>query len=145
MSATRNTFREDGTLTRESLEHILSHTPRDFSPYSMQQLRLYFGRFPRDDRMVDKFALRFASSDIAWMAGGLWNDGQHHAVNGKFHALHTVTRAETTSSEERKAVRKLLLETVLDVVSLFDVLLISTIKFTHCFGRLQQWTAFREV
>lgn len=83
----------------------------------MRLLRLHLAKFPLDSQIVTAYSKRFLSSDVAWMAGGFWNDGKHDTSADTFHNVHLATRAGTKDNKERKSVRKILLETVLDVVS----------------------------
>ncbi|PSR78797.1 hypothetical protein PHLCEN_2v7279 [Hermanssonia centrifuga] len=119
----------DNMSDRLALEKEL-RTP-DFSLAGMQRLKEYFSKFPRNCEFADRFPERFTSLDVAWMAGGLWDDGNNSDAADSFHSLHSICRAGTASDEEFTVVRTMLLETVLNVITAMDRVSGSTTIMLH--------------
>ncbi len=90
----------------------------DFSAAGMQRLTEYFLKFPRNPDFVNRFPERFSSSNVAWMAGGMWDDGNNTDPMDSFHSLHSICLNGSANDEEFNEARKTLLKTVLNVVSL---------------------------
>lgn len=90
---------------------------RDFSSGTLDRLASCLTRQPFDKQVYKKNESRFDTSHVAWMAGGMWNDGQQAWPVNAFHPHFHKTRSNTHSREQRKAVRQRLLECALDMVS----------------------------
>ncbi|THG99053.1 hypothetical protein EW026_g3226 [Hermanssonia centrifuga] len=103
----------------------------DFSAAGMQRLTEYFLKFPRNPDFVNRFPERFSSSNVAWMAGGMWDDGNNTDPMDSFHSLHSICLNGSANDEEFNEARKTLLKTVLNVTTAMDRVSGSTTLLLH--------------
>ncbi|KAI0684293.1 hypothetical protein BC835DRAFT_1422324 [Cytidiella melzeri] len=93
---------------------------RSFSSSSLAALLSFWMTYRTTTRLTKKFKARYRAATVAFMAGGMWDDGQQDWPHGAFHPHFFESRAGTISSDARKANRRRVFETALDMLTALD-------------------------
>ncbi|KAI0697793.1 hypothetical protein BC835DRAFT_1413471 [Cytidiella melzeri] len=93
---------------------------RSFSSLSLAALLSFWMTYRTMTCLTEKFKARYRAATVAFMAGDMWDNGQQDWPHGAFHPHFFKLRAGTISSDARKANRRRVFETALDMLTALD-------------------------
>ncbi|KAI0734099.1 hypothetical protein BC629DRAFT_526032 [Irpex lacteus] len=93
---------------------------RDFSDKGLDSILDYHRQYLFDDRVFEKFFVRYSAASMAWMAAGMALDGEQEWTPGGFHKHFHETRKSTSTRDERKHIRNNLQWYAIDMLTALD-------------------------